>query len=186
MQKTSIISQLMLASLLAIAAAISPVLLNPASAQTQSTQAQAKKMQTHAIGNVIFKTPGNWIDRSNAADDIVLHNQKPPKLGGGWAPKGSIKVTAQILNQDLDAATATAQKPNTRTIGRVTTKTEPLTIGGKRVVRLYQDYEDGFPSGIITFIATGEDETVMIVTFYSDRATEKQVQQIQKSIRITE
>ncbi|MFM2432288.1 MAG: hypothetical protein RLZZ511_3502 [Cyanobacteriota bacterium] len=183
MQKLTLI----FASILTIASTLSPNLVN---AQTPAPSAQTRqptrgqRLKTHTIGNVTFKAPSHWLDRSDAADDITLHNQKPPKAGGGWAPKGSIKVMAQILNKSLD--NATAPNPNERQLGRMTTKTEKLTIGGKAAIRIHEDYEDGFPGGITTYVATGEDETTMIITFYADRDTAKQVQQIHNSIRITE
>ncbi|MEG4322255.1 MULTISPECIES: hypothetical protein [unclassified Microcoleus] len=53
-------------------------------------------------------------------------------------------------------------------------------------MRLYEYYDDGFPAGIVTYVATGKKETIMLQTLYSDSDTEKQVQQIQDSIRITQ
>ena len=67
-----------------------------------------------------------------------------------------------------------------------TIKTERLTINGKKAVRLYEYYYDGFPAGIVTYAATGKKETIMLMTLYSGSDTEKQVQQIQDSIRITQ
>jgi hypothetical protein len=175
MQKSIILAL----SLLTIALPTSAIFLASAPAVAQTRPA---KLKTHTIGAVTFKTPSNWIDKSSAADDLVLHNSKPPKLGGGWSPKGSIKVIAQILAQDLKSAVA--RQPNGREMGTVAEKTEQLTIGGQSAIRIHQIHDDGFPASIVTFIATGDNQTIMIATFYSDKPTEQQVKQIHQTIRI--
>jgi hypothetical protein len=148
----------------------------PAQAQTKNT-----KTTTHKIGNVTFKTPSNWINRSEP-DNIVLDNKKPPARGGGWAPKGSIRVIGWILDKPLEEAVT--ERSDDRSIGKVTEKTEKLTIGNQSAIRLYQSHEDGFPASIATAIATSDNRTIMIVTFYSDKATEQQVKQIQQTIQV--
>jgi hypothetical protein len=148
----------------------------PAHAQTQKA-----KTTTHKIGNVTFKTPNNWINRSEP-DNIVLDNKKAPIRGGGWAPKGSIRVIGWILDKPLEEAVT--ERSDDRSIGKVTEKTENLTIGNQAAIRLHQTHEDGFPASITTAIATGDNRTIMIVTFYSDKTTEQQVKQIQQTIRV--
>ncbi|MEG3906791.1 hypothetical protein QT979_04440 [Microcoleus sp. w2-18bC1] len=170
-----------LASMIAIA---TPTLFVEHSTLLAQAQTQESQLKTHAIGNLTFKAPRNWLEnpRGASANSLELHNKNFPNRGGGFAPKGLIRVVATISEEDLETAT----KPNSRAWPKTTTKTERLTINGKKAVRLYEDYNDGFPAGIVTYVATGKKETIMLLTLYSDSDTEKQVQQIQDSIRITE
>ncbi|MBE9121215.1 hypothetical protein IQ269_10380 [Tychonema sp. LEGE 07199] len=172
-----------LASTIAIA---TPTLFLEHSTLLAQAQTQESQLKNHAIGNLTFKAPRNWLEnpRGASANSLELHNKKFPDRGGGFAPKGLIRVVATISEEDLETATET--KPNSRVWPKTTTKTERLTINGKKAVRLYEDYNDGFPAGIVTYVATGKKETIMLGTFYSDSDTEKQVQQIQDSIRITQ
>ena len=172
-----------LASTIAIA---TPTLFVDHTTLLAQAQTQESQLKTHAIGNLTFKAPRNWLEnpRGASAKSLTLHHKKFPDRGGGFAPKGLIRVLATISEEDLETATAT--KPNSRAWPKTTIKTERLTINGKKAVRLYEYYYDGFPAGIVTYVATGKKETIMLGTFYSDSDTEKQVQQIQDSIRITE
>lgn len=169
-----------LASTIAIA---TPTLFVDHTTLLAQAQTQESQLKTHAIGNLTFKAPRNWLEnpRGASANSLHLHNKKFPDRGGGFAPKGLIRVLATISEENLE----TAMKPSSREIPKTTIKTERLTINGKKAVRLYQSYDDGFPAGIVTYVATGKKETIMLGTFYSDSDTEKQVQQIQDSIRIT-
>jgi len=172
-----------LASTIAIA---TPTLFVDHTTLLAQAQTQESQLKTHAIGNLTFKAPRNWLEnpRGASANSLTLHNKKFPDRGGGFSPKGLILVLATISEEDLETATAT--KPNSRAWPKTTIKTERLTINGKKAVRLYEYYYDGFPAGIVTYVATGKKETIMLWTFYSDSDTEKQVQQIQDSIRITQ
>jgi hypothetical protein len=169
-----------LASTIAIA---TPTLFIEQSTLFGQAQIQESQLKTHAIGNLTFKAPRNWLEnpRDPSANSLELYNKKFPDRGGGFAPKGLIRVLATISEENLE----TAMKPDSRASPKTTTKTEHLTINDKKAVRLYEYYDDGFPAGIVTYVATGKKETIMLGTFYSDSDTEKQVQQIQDSIRIT-
>lgn len=172
-------SVLLALGLLTMALPTSAIVLTPAPALAQTRPA---RMKTYTIGAVSFQTPSGWIEKSEANNNLVLNNRQAPKKGGGWAPKGSIRVIAQILAKDLESAST--QNQNSRGMGRATEKTEKLTIDGKPAIRLHEIYEDGFPAGITTFIATGENQTIKIITLYSDKPTEQQVKQIHRTIRI--
>jgi hypothetical protein len=174
---------LILASIIAIATPT--VLLNPSTPPAQA-QTQKSRLKTHAFRNMVFKTPHNWIRNPDGEREynLIIDKKELPKQGGEFTfiPKGLIRVVASVDESDLE----TAMKPSPHAIEKTIIKTERLTINGKKAVRSYESYDDGFPAGIITYIATGENETAMLMTFYSDSASEPQAQQIHDSIRITE
>jgi hypothetical protein len=152
--------------------------LTPAQAQTKSP-----KMTIHAIADVIFKAPSSWFDQSDD-NNIVLDYPKPPKARDSWMSKGTIRTIGWSIDQDL--ASVVAERAAEKEGGAKAEKTEKLTIGGKPAVRLYQSYEERFVGGITTAIATGDNQTTLIITFYSDSTTEKQAQQIHQSIRVVQ
>jgi opacity protein-like surface antigen len=148
----------------------------------QVAQAQQQRNKSHRIGNITFQASSNWLSRTGAKGQITIDNKKPATQQEGWADKDAIRVMANVIDQNLD--TVISAKPGSRSIESETLKTENLTIGGQRAVKLYQAYNDGFPAGILTYIATGKNQTTLIATYYADRSTEVQAERIHQTIRI--
>jgi hypothetical protein len=147
----------------------------PASAQTQKSQ-----LKTHTIGNISFQVPSSWADQSNS-ETIIIYNKRPPKWGGGMAPKGMIKLATSVMNQSLEAAI----KPNPRGMTNTIQKTERLKINGKKAVRIYATSDEGdFVGSVATYVTKSTKETLVLITFYQDIQVPTSVNQIHDSIRI--
>jgi hypothetical protein len=171
---------LLLVGLGAIGLPMQPVLSCPPAPQVQ---AKVAALKTYTIGKIRFETPQDWTVRvADAENNAIVIDSRVPKRFDNSAPPGSYRLIAWVESRDLE--TIVTERLRDPEGGAKTEKVEKLTIGGKPATRFQQSYEEGFPNGMTTAIALDENQTAMVVTWYSDAATKMQAKAVHQSIQI--
>jgi hypothetical protein len=156
----------------------------PVNSDMPVVQAKPPKLKRYTFGAMEIQVPPSWKQDMQSKSDLVIQNRKSPKYGGGFAPAGFVRVVVSRLNEPLRTVVDRESQSNSRSMGKTIMASEPWTMNGKEGMRLHFSFDDGLPAGIMTYVATGETETTILRTYYSDKASQQEAELVQNSISI--